>query len=514
MGYVRSVNRGLWVDMSKRDELRGGKRRVASPWRSLAWVLVVLCGLSPAAALAQSSLTGAAATPPQEASAEVILRAPGAGLCPELVGRFNSGQMVSGSGQEDLLVRCREVVRESGQAGGDVGDVQDGLQAMSPEEIATQGTHLIETSNAQINNISSRLAALRAGAGGLGLGQFALVVDRFTVPLNLVASTEPMAAPAQKAQAAGAGFNRFGVFATGSLSLGDRDATNSETGFDFNSYGFTAGADYRFTTNFILGVAVGLSATNIDLDEDANNQDGGGLDALGVTGSIYATYYATQQFFIDAIASIGWSDYDIDRGIRYTIRELNPDGSPTGALIDVNQVAKANTDGLSFGFSLGGGYDFTAGALTFGPVARVNYRWATIDGYQEDIDGAEPGFGLALDVDEQDIESFTTALGLQASYAISAPWGVIQPQLRVEWEHEYMNDSETIKAHFVNDPTPDEDTQIRLNTDGPDRNFFTVGAGLVAAFRRGISAFAQYETLLGLDDITVHHVALGLRVEF
>ena len=500
MVYVRSNNRAPRVGMSTTGELRAARRFGTSRWRSLAVGLAVLCGLSPATTWAQSA--GVGATPPQEAVADVIFPVGlgGAGLCPE-VGRITSPT----ARETDFSTRCTELVVDSLPGNnGDLNEVHAGLQAMAPEEVATQGTLLVETSNTQFSNISARLAALRAGTGGLGLGQFALLVDRYTTPLTLVASTEPMAAVEKAAVAAGDGFSRFGVFATGSLSLGDRDATDRESGFDFNAYGITAGADYRLTSNFILGLALGLSSTDIDLDND-----GGSLDAFSFTGSLYATYYASQQFFIDAIASIGWSDYDIDRAIRYTIREAD-----TTRMVAVDKVASADTDGLWVGFSLGGGYDFTMGALTVGPLARFNYRWATIDGYEEEIDGTGAGIGLALDIDDQDIESLSSVLGAQASYAISMPWGVILPQLRLEWEHEFLNDSETIKAHFVHDPTPDDATEIRLATDDPDRDFFNVAAGVVAAFRQGISAFVQYETILGLDDITVHHVALGLRAEF
>ena len=51
-------------------------------------------------------------------------------------------------------------------------------------------------------------------------------------------------------------------------------------------------------------------------------------------------------------------------------------------------------------------------------------------------------------------------------------------------------------------------------TVDPDRDFFNVAVGVSAVLRHGFSAFAQYETVLGLDDINVHHVAFGLRKTF
>jgi outer membrane autotransporter protein len=119
---------------------------------------------------------------------------------------------------------------------------------------------------------------------------------------------------------------------------------------------------------------------------------------------------------------------------------------------------------------------------------------------------------LALKVRGQDVDSLTTALGGQVSYAISTALGVLLPQLRVEWEHEFLNDSRTIRATFVEDPT-DAQREIQVRTDAPDRDYCNLGAGLSMTFRGGTSAFAYYETVLGLADVTIHNFTLGVRVE-
>jgi outer membrane autotransporter protein len=160
--------------------------------------------------------------------------------------------------------------------------------------------------------------------------------------------------------------------------------------------------------------------------------------------------------------------------------------------------------------SFGTGYDFSTGGFTFGPFARVNYIMVDIDGYREEIDNTDPGFGLVLEFESQDVESLTSVVGAQASYAISTGLGVLLPQVRFEWEHEFKDESRTITARFVADPTR---TPIEYVTDNPDRDFFNVGVGLSAIFRVGLSAFVHYETVLGLEDVTVHDIVLGVRKE-
>jgi outer membrane lipase/esterase len=160
---------------------------------------------------------------------------------------------------------------------------------------------------------------------------------------------------------------------------------------------------------------------------------------------------------------------------------------------------------------LSGGYDFTARGFTFGPYGRLSYLKANIDAFQERIDNTNPGFGLALGINEQDVESLTWALGGQVSYALSTGFGVLVPQARFEWEHEFLDNQRTITARFVSDPLR---TPILLDTDDPDRDYFNLGAGLSAVFQRGVSAFVYYETALALRDVTAHQVAVGLRLAF
>ena len=98
------------------------------------------------------------------------------------------------------------------------------------------------------------------------------------------------------------------------------------------------------------------------------------------------------------------------------------------------------------------GYDFTARGFTFGPYARLNYLQANIDGFQEHIDDMNAGFGLGLAMQEQDVESLTWVLGGQGSYAFSTGFGVLVPQVRFEWEHEFLNNQRKITGAFVSDP--------------------------------------------------------------
>jgi hypothetical protein len=85
------------------------------------------------------------------------------------------------------------------------------------------------------------------------------------------------------------------------------------------------------------------------------------------------------------------------------------------------------------------------------------------------------------------------------------------PQLRFEWEHEFEDDSRFINARFVNDPTR---SGFAIETDKADTDYFNLGIGLSAVFSQGRSGYLFYETRLNQDDVTLHMINGGLRIEF
>jgi outer membrane autotransporter protein len=52
-------------------------------------------------------------------------------------------------------------------------------------------------------------------------------------------------------------------------------------------------------------------------------------------------------------------------------------------------------------------------------------------------------------------------------------------------------------------------------TNDPDRHCFNLGAGVTANFKRGVSGFFYYETVLGRGHVTAaHSFTAGLRYQF
>ena len=319
-----------------------------------------------------------------------------------ICGRLNQiPREARSTGTQDLVNRCNDLAPTQRN---------EVLRQVAPEEVATQGTNAVETST---KTIGARLAALRRGASGLSIQGLGLNLKEPALPGTLVAALGPFAAASSTTPTTTtttpSPFNRLGLFVNGLFSVGEKDPTSNEAGFDFHTYGVIAGIDYRFTPQLVLGVAFTYQSTNNDLDNTITlvrnvptSVNGGSADTRSFGVSLYGTYYVLEQFYVDGMLGFGWNDYRLDRVISYGLGGTTP---------LVNQIAHAEPNGHQFSFSVGAGYDFRQGALTFGPLVRLQYLKLNIDGYQEKINNAQAGFGWALALDSQDVESLTTALG-------------------------------------------------------------------------------------------------------
>ncbi|WP_374090058.1 autotransporter outer membrane beta-barrel domain-containing protein [Methylomicrobium lacus] len=359
------------------------------------------------------------------------------------------------------------------------------LQALAPSTLA------ISVANQQFRNVKNRLMLLRRGAGG---GFDVSGLNGSALPSGLA-----FGGPGQASGGAGgdkdSSFDKLGVFVNGNFGVGDKDRTDRELGFEYDSQGVTAGVDYRFTDDFVFGGTFGYNAVKSDFDATRGN-----LNLDGYSYSLYSTYYK-EDFYVDGIFSGGWNDYDMRRNINFS-----GFGGP------INQTAKGATQGNDFSFNISSGYDFHNQGLTYGPYGRVSYQNVQIDGFQENASNpGAPGFGSLATVGKQNADSLQTALGGQLSYALSMPFGVLMPTARAEWIHEFHDGSRPVNWQFSNDPAQSVFTVV---SDNPDRNYANLGAGMSATFTHGVSAFLFYEAMVGRQSLAEHTINLGVRGEF
>lgn len=355
---------------------------------------------------------------------------------------------------------------------------------LTPFQALAQTTLALTIANQQFRNVKNRLTMLRHGTANR--------IDVSGLNGNMA---DPLSSSALPARGGASGdkensFDKLGVFVNGNFGVGDKNATGRELGFEFDSQGVTAGIDYRFTDNFILGGTFGYNAIKSDFDASR-----GSLNLDGYNFSLFSTYYK-DAFYLDSIFTGGWNDFDTRRNIQ---------------LPGINQTAKSNTQGNEYAFNITGGYDFNQQGWTYGPYGRVSYQNVQIDGYQENASNpGAPGAGALATVGKQNAVSLQTAFGGQISYALSTSFGVLMPTARAEWVHEFHDGSRPVNWQFSSVPQ----TPFVNVSDGSSRNFANVGAGFSAQFTHGASAFMFYEAMLGRNNIADHSISAGVRAEF
>jgi uncharacterized protein with beta-barrel porin domain len=155
----------------------------------------------------------------------------------------------------------------------------------------------------------------------------------------------------------------------------------------------------------------------------------------------------------------------------------------------------------------------SAGALVWGPDIAVDYTHINVNAFSEN-DPSESGLGLSFGNDIG--ESLLAKAGGHLSYAIKTSFGVILPEARAHYIHEFKDQQRALTVHFTDDPdagTPmGPVSNFLVFTDPPDRNYFDWAAGFSAQFAFGISAFADYNAIQSSVQ-RIHDIAFGVRIE-
>lgn len=431
------------------------------------------------------ALQALAQTEPQRATARAI-----GIICP------------SGSAEPRLQEDCNVVVGGALQPDGSELQTQAGeALAQITTDQATASVEVSQTTmQGQLRNLGSRISALRHGATGLSTRGLSLNIDGQLVPAGELADGFLQDLSGARGGAAGGDttfdFGRLGVFVNGQVTQGDRDRTDNVAGFEFDTISITAGADYRFTDQVVAGAALGYSSSDTDLDGN-----GGGVESDGYSISIYGTYFEASGLYLDGSLTYGSNSFDQKRNIRYTI-----------GTVTVDQTAKADFDGDQWSASVGGGYNFSRGPLSFGPTARLEYVKTEVDGFSEKMSAPTAnGGGWATEIESQDFTSLTTRLGGEVAYAVSTGWGVLLPNAQIEWVHEFEDSGSDVVGRYLQDTSG---TAFSFAADDVDRNYYNLSLGVSAQFADGQSAYLYYRKLFGYDDYDADTFGGGVRLEF
>jgi outer membrane lipase/esterase len=442
-------------------------------------------------------------------------------------------------GQEgDLFLRCNEMVQtavalQTDPTGNrpprDLGlsspELLSAVQNVAGEELFSQSTMSTRVTNAQFSNIAGRLNALRLGGTSAGAGGRVAYSDPYDNPdknsptYNQVSLSGGGAAGDY--EVAG---SRLGWFIEGSFNTGDRDQTDAENGFDFDATSVTLGLDYMLNSG-VIGVSIGTDNYEAEFESNAN-VNGGGVDVDSTSGSLFGAFYSGNWYF-DGILSFGSLDSDTDRSAFYTSANTCPIATPCPG-VDARLLGSTSGDFFSGGATVG--YDVNKSNWDITTSLSLSYRDIGIDGYTE-VDPA--GGGLTLSYADQTVDSFKSILGVSFSRAFSKSFGILSPQFRAEWHHEFRDDPQKLIAKYsVEELLANQglvgaagpgffslDTSqcfscFQSTSDNIDTDFGLVGIGLAAIFSQRVQLYGVFDFLVGSDHMSSSTFSVGLRGQF
>ena len=103
-------------------------------------------------------------------------------------------------------------------------------------------------------------------------------------------------------------------------------------------------------------------------------------------------------------------------------------------------------------------------------------------------------------------------LGVQLSTELDLGAGrALSPQLSLEWLHEREDGARTMHGRFLEDQGR---VGFTLQSDERDSQYFNLGLGASMALGKGKFAYFNYQTLLGMEQMSSHSIMGGFRMEF
>ncbi|HUK06667.1 MAG TPA: autotransporter outer membrane beta-barrel domain-containing protein, partial [Stellaceae bacterium] len=302
-----------------------------------------------------------------------------------------------------------------------------------------------------IDTVENRLQVSRGGQGP-GLQFASASGDRLT-----------LSDADQQAQVP-AGGTGVGAAAWGRAygTMGNASATGALPAFGEHRIGALMGVDWH-SDQFVGGAAFDYGNTNAAFADGSSTR----LDSY--EGVVYGGWRGGPAY-VTALASGGANDYTISRNLMPFGLTGFATSAPTGTLVTAFGEA-------GYGFAVGEGTWLT-------PYVNLDYIHQSVGAFTE-----AGSFG-ALSVAAANGSSLQTTVGLRASTTIDlGSHGVLVPEVRAGWAHEFLDASQTLTAQLAGTAA----SPFTFVGTSFGRDSAVVGVGVSHEFAPGASFFVDYD---------------------
>ncbi|WPO43114.1 autotransporter outer membrane beta-barrel domain-containing protein [Tardiphaga sp. 42S5] len=271
-----------------------------------------------------------------------------------------------------------------------------------------------------------------------------------------------------------------GLFITSGASFAREGARTDAPGFKSNTVNVLAGYDRRITDSLVAGVFGGYALTRGDIDNVGSHTK----ISTGTIGG-YGTYQAP-GWFATAMGLYGFSDYDTTR-------------------VAVGTTNTAAFSGDHYAIRGTVGTDLRVSGWVVTPEIGLQYTRVMTDGF------AERGGAAALVVGSDSSESLRSSVGARFAYDYALNGGVLTPELRLAWLHEFSDGVRGINASFADTTLPGS---FITATGSALRDRGVIGAGLSGRLAPLTVLSVNYDAIVGSNDAVAHQVMGRIRHSF
>jgi outer membrane autotransporter protein len=271
-----------------------------------------------------------------------------------------------------------------------------------------------------------------------------------------------------------------GLFITSGASFAREGARTDAPGFKSNTVNVLAGYDRRITDSLVAGVFGGYALTRGDIDNVGSHTK----ISTGTIGG-YGTYQAP-GWFATAMGLYGFSDYDTTR-------------------VAVGTANTAAFSGDHYAIRGTVGTDLRVSGWVVTPEIGLQYTRVMTDGF------AERGGAAALVVGSDSSESLRSSVGARFAYDYALNGGVLTPELRLAWLHEFSDGVRGINASFADTTLPGS---FITATGSALRDRGVIGAGLSGKLAPLTVLSVNYDAIVGSNDAVAHQVMGRIRHSF
>jgi hypothetical protein len=255
------------------------------------------------------------------------------------------------------------------------------------------------------------------------------------------------------------------------------DKSSGKTGFKDHGFGFVLGLDGGDPKSGWYGGAFSFYSGDVveALPRDSHS------NTLWYMLTGY-TDWRGRGLFLDTKVDVAYLTVQQKRFLSLSIPPLTAGGTPTSFLDE----ADSRRPGLAGSAGFTTGVILAYGATTFTPQLSVDGMTLREEGYAESHPSTAPGNGKGFDLTASSYYANSLRVFLGADVRQDLDFGdfFIQPDVRLGYRYDFLNDPTTVKAHFSNispnasGVTPGPDFTIQ----GPDpsQGNFVAGGSLSA----------------------------------